>query len=160
MWYCSVVGTASRRNVLPIVECMIDFEPEFDPERAKSLQIANDLRQAIVSGRLSAGQRVPAELQLIEQYSVSRTTVRRALADLRTEGLVEVRAPKGTYVVDREPSTTVALASGDSAIARMPTPNERHAYDLLKEGEPVIEIHRKDGQVEIHGAYKARLVVA
>jgi DNA-binding GntR family transcriptional regulator len=141
------------------VGLVIDFEPEFDPERAKSLQIANDLRQAIVSGKLSPGERVPAELQLIQQYTVSRTTVRRALADLRTEGLVEVRTPKGTYVVDREPTATVALRSGDSAIARMPTPVERHAHELLKEGEPVIEIHRKDGQVEIHGAYRARLVV-
>jgi GntR family transcriptional regulator len=141
------------------VELVIEFEPEFDPERAKSLQIANDLRQAIVSGKLSPGERVPAELQLIQQYTVSRTTVRRALADLRTEGLVEVRTPKGTYVVDREPTSTVTLKPGDSAIARMPTPTERHTYELLKEGEPVIEIHRKDGKVEIHGAYRARLVV-
>jgi GntR family transcriptional regulator len=141
------------------VERVIEFEPEFDPERAKSLQIANDLRQAIVSGKLSPGERVPAELQLIQQYTVSRTTVRRALADLRTEGLVEVRTPKGTYVVDREPTSTVALKPGDSAIARMPTPAERHTYELLKEGEPVIEIHRKDGKVEILGAYRARLVV-
>lgn len=138
---------------------VIEFEPEFDPERAKSLQIANDLRQAIVSGKLSPGERVPAELQLIQQYTVSRTTVRRALADLRTEGLVEVRTPKGTYVVDREPTSTVTLKPGDSVIARMPTPTERHTYELLKEGEPVVEIHRKGGKVEIHGAYRARLVV-
>jgi DNA-binding GntR family transcriptional regulator len=138
---------------------VIDFEPEFDPERAKSLQIANDLRQAIVSGKLNPGERVPAELQLIQQYSVSRTTVRRALADLRTEGLVEVRTPKGTYVVDRAPQSTVTLKSGDSALARMPTPAERHAHELLKEGEPVWEVHRKDGSTEIHGGYRARLVV-
>lgn len=138
---------------------VIDFEPEFDPERAKSLQIANDLRQAIVGGKLGAGERVPAELQLIQQYSVSRTTVRRALADLRTEGLVEVRTPKGTYVVDRAPQTTVTLKSGDSAITRMPTPAERHQHELLKEGEPVWEVRRKDGKTEIYGGYRARLVV-
>lgn len=138
---------------------VIDFEPEeFDPERAKSLQIANDLRQAIISGRLGAGERIPAELRLIQQYSVSRTTVRRALADLRSEGLVEVRTPKGTYVVDREPTGTVTLKSGDYAIARMPTPNERHAHELLKEGEPVFEIHRKDGSVEIHGGYRSKII--
>ncbi len=143
----------------PILFRVIEFEPEFDPERAKSLQIANDLRQAIVSGKISAGERVPAELQLIQQYGVSRTTVRRALADLRTEGLVAVNAPKGTYVVDREPKTTVTLRSGDSVVARMPTPMERHTYELLKEGEPVIEVHRKDGKVELHGAYKAKLIM-
>ncbi len=41
---------------------VIEFEPEFDPERAKSLQIANDLRQAIVSGHaraMGAWARVP-----------------------------------------------------------------------------------------------------
>jgi GntR family transcriptional regulator len=138
---------------------VIEFEAEFDPDRAKSLQIANDLRQAIVTGRLSPGERVPAELQLIQQYTVSRTTVRRALADLRTEGLVEVRTPKGTFVVDREPTGSVTLRSGDTAVARMPNPAERHAHELLKEGEPVFEVRRKDGTVEIHGAYRSRLVV-
>jgi GntR family transcriptional regulator len=141
------------------MDSVIDYETEFDPERAKSLQIANDLRQAIVSGRLEPGQRVPAELTLIEQYTVSRTTVRRALADLRTEGLVEVRTPKGTYVVDRSPQSSVTLTHGDEALARMPTPAERHAHNLLKEGEPVIEVHRKNGKVEIHGAYRVKIII-
>jgi GntR family transcriptional regulator len=51
-------------------------------------RIAAALRDRIASGVLQAGDQLPSEARLCEQFGVSRGTVRHALAALRTEGLV------------------------------------------------------------------------
>lgn len=55
------------------------------------------LRELILSGELSPGQRI-AELALVERLGVSRTPVRAALAALHEEGLLEV-LPGGGFAV-------------------------------------------------------------
>jgi len=71
--------------------------------------IAASVRQLIRNGDLPAGSMVPSELSLVEQYSVSRGTVRSALALLVDEGLVEVMPGQGRRVagrsMDSSPST-------------------------------------------------------
>ncbi len=52
----------------------------------------------ISAGKYSAGARLPSEIQLVNQFSVSRPTVARALRDLELKGLIERRAGSGTYV--------------------------------------------------------------
>jgi DNA-binding FadR family transcriptional regulator len=49
---------------------------------------------------LRVGDAVPTEIELIEQLSVSRNSVREAMRALRTLGIVEVRHGHGTYVAD------------------------------------------------------------
>jgi GntR family transcriptional regulator len=53
-------------------------------------QIAEVLRAQIRDGALAAGAPLPSEAKLIEQFGVSRGTVRHALAALRAEGLILV----------------------------------------------------------------------
>ena len=60
--------------------------------------VAENLRTEIVSGRLSAGDRLPSEHELTERFSVSRHTVRRALASLAADGLVESQRGSGAFV--------------------------------------------------------------
>lgn len=55
---------------------------------------------------------MPSEKDLHDEFGLARETVRRALAVLRAEGLVEVRYGHGTYVVEAPP--TVDLCPGDS----------------------------------------------
>ncbi len=55
------------------------------------------LREAIVSGRLAPGTRL-SEAQIGEQFGVSRTPAREALAQLEREGLVLTVARAGAYV--------------------------------------------------------------
>jgi len=54
----------------------------------------------IASGRLRAGDRLPAERELCQQLSVSRTTVRRAFAALVEDGLIESAAGRGAFVTN------------------------------------------------------------
>src|SRR5271168_1832121 len=50
--------------------------------------IASALRTQIESGTLTAGTALASEADLSAEFSVSRGTVRQALAALRTEGLI------------------------------------------------------------------------
>ena len=61
-------------------------------------QLADILRQDIVSGRLKAGQRLATEFELMERFGVSRTTVRQTIARLQQEGVIAVHRGKGTFV--------------------------------------------------------------
>jgi GntR family transcriptional repressor for pyruvate dehydrogenase complex len=65
-----------------------------------SSSIADQIRSAIVNGRLREGERLPPERELAEQFGVSRVTVRDALRALEAGGLVEVRvgARGGAFV--------------------------------------------------------------
>ncbi len=64
-------------------------------------QLENLLREKIVSGKVAVGDRLPTESELIEQYGVSRITVRQALTTLAEEGLIERRQGRGTFVAER-----------------------------------------------------------
>ncbi|MCX4823202.1 GntR family transcriptional regulator [Streptomyces sp. NBC_01142] len=61
-------------------------------------QVAAAIRQGIADGEFPPGAPLPSEAQLIERYEVSRPTVRNAIAALRSEGLIEVRHGKGSFV--------------------------------------------------------------
>ena len=79
-----------------------------------SSAIADQIRTAIVSGRLEQGERLPPERELAAQFGVSRVTVRDALRALEATGLVEIRvgARGGAFV--RAPSgSVVAQAMSD-----------------------------------------------
>ncbi|MDR1191432.1 MAG: GntR family transcriptional regulator [Verrucomicrobiales bacterium] len=64
----------------------------------KHREISAALKNAIVSGRHRAGDRLPSEEALCRRWQVSRPTVRRALRDLLQSGLVDIRAGSGCYV--------------------------------------------------------------
>ena len=53
-------------------------------------QIEHNLRQRIISGDLSIGEKIPTEIELCEKYSVSRITVRRAIQNLVDEGILSL----------------------------------------------------------------------
>jgi GntR family transcriptional regulator len=71
-------------------------------------QIAEDLRQKIESGELgAAGKPLPTELELREQYSSSRNTIRDSIKWLVTRNLVYTRSGQGTFVTPKiEPFVT------------------------------------------------------
>jgi DNA-binding GntR family transcriptional regulator len=66
-------------------------------------QLADLLRARITSGELAPGDRIPSVLSLAQEYELAAGTVRKALAQLQREGLVESRVGWGTFVADGEP---------------------------------------------------------
>ncbi|MGB3321220.1 MAG: GntR family transcriptional regulator [Mycolicibacterium fortuitum] len=71
-------------------------------------QIAGMLRDAISSGQLIAGERLPSEAALIDHFGVARMTVRQAVQDLRTEGLVVSEHGRGVFVRPAPPIRRLA----------------------------------------------------
>lgn len=57
------------------------------------VQVARQLREAILDGRLRPGDELPAERELCAQFGVSRTTVREALRALQAQGLAVTTGP-------------------------------------------------------------------
>lgn len=61
-------------------------------------QLMQRLQEDIERGTYAIGSRIPPEHQLEQLYNVSRVTVRRALAELTADGLLEKKQGKGTFV--------------------------------------------------------------
>ncbi|MFO1034345.1 MAG: PLP-dependent aminotransferase family protein [Hyphomicrobiales bacterium] len=66
-------------------------------------QIARQLREFVLGGRLKAGQRLPSSRALAEQLDVARATVVEAFEQLIGEGYLETRRGSGTAVAARLP---------------------------------------------------------
>ena len=62
-------------------------------------QIKNQIRSAIMSGELMAGEALPSLRKLAKELRVSVLTVTRAYNELADEGLVENMQGKGTFVL-------------------------------------------------------------
>jgi len=86
------------------------------PREKLSIRIVSALRTRLLSGEVPPGQKLPSEVQLTEQFGVSRTVVREAIAMLAADGLVESRQGAGVFVVNHPASTfgTLAAEMGNS----------------------------------------------
>lgn len=63
-------------------------------------ELANQLKQDILSGRMKPGDQLKTELELCEIHDISRHTAREALRILSEEGLIARRRGAGTVVAD------------------------------------------------------------
>src|SRR3712207_6780532 len=72
------------------------------PERRKSgplyAQLQSSLEDAIKSGELPAGTRLPSERELAARMELSRTTVVNAYRELESRGLIRSHVGRGTFV--------------------------------------------------------------
>lgn len=94
----STRGGTLRRQDKSAVEFELDSAPA-DGKQPIYRQIAAQLRQADHGRSLSVGARLPTELELCEQFGISRFTARGAVRLLLTEGLVTRRPRVGTVVI-------------------------------------------------------------
>lgn len=126
-------------------------------------QIAERLEQDITSGALRAGERLPVENELAQNFGVNRHTLRRALAQLTERGLIEATAGRGTFVKEpplrypigaRTRFSEIVAAGGREPFGRfmgstVEPASEEVARELgLAVGTPVLRIdgtHEADG---------------
>lgn len=86
-------------------------------------QLYTYLRRALVDGSITPGSVLPSETQLMQQYQISRNTVRRALANLAQERLVIRLRGSGTYA--RNKADAEGARSRLSALAHDGDPFEQ-----------------------------------
>jgi DNA-binding GntR family transcriptional regulator len=61
-------------------------------------QVAQIVTDRITCGQYPGESRLPSESDFMEEFELARSTVRRAMAYLRKQGLVETVPTRGTYV--------------------------------------------------------------
>jgi GntR family transcriptional regulator len=77
-------------------------------------QIAEDLRKQIEDGSLTPGSQLPSEAELQERYDASRNTIKDAVKRLSSQGLIETKPGRGTFVTTRvDPFVSVLTARPD-----------------------------------------------
>lgn len=132
---------------------------QIDPQGAlpRYQQLKAILRRQIEAGVWHANEPIPAERSLVEQYKVSRITVRQALDDLVAEGFLYRAHGKGTFVAERTIIHSLAELTGlvedlrwhgfDPAVQVLtrqvqPAPPEVTRVLELREGSPALYIQR------------------
>ncbi|NRD77169.1 GntR family transcriptional regulator [Bacillus sp. BRMEA1] len=66
------------------------------------IQLKESIRSSILNGKLKYGDQIPTELELSEEYKISRITVRKAILELVEEGYLVKKQGKGTFVNKRK----------------------------------------------------------
>ncbi|WP_179872158.1 GntR family transcriptional regulator [Microcella indica] len=122
--------------------------------------IALQLQNRINAGEWLAGQRMPTEAALREEFGVNRLTIRDALDVLRQRGVIESRQGSGTFVTNPMPVLEIAVdpaspvddGSGhastrsvihnvnESVLAEGPDPDDGSAHRLAIPRETVVRL--------------------
>lgn len=69
-------------------------------------QIADQVRRAVATGRLAAGEQIPSVRALAERLLINPNTVARTYAGLIQDGVLEAQQGKGVFVAKRRPVYT------------------------------------------------------
>ncbi|MCL6626128.1 MAG: GntR family transcriptional regulator, partial [Alicyclobacillus shizuokensis] len=65
---------------------------------SKHLQVSDTIREWIQDGRFQPGDQLPTEIELAEEFRVSRHTIRQAISSLASAGLISRVQGRGTFV--------------------------------------------------------------
>ncbi len=65
-------------------------------------EVADQIEEAVISGLLKPGEKLPAERKLVERFDISRRTLREALRIVEQKGLIEIKVGSrgGAFVKD------------------------------------------------------------
>lgn len=98
-------------------------------------QIANVIEKRIVARSLRAGDPLPSEMDLARQFGVNRSTIREAIRELETHGLLgRVRGEKRLRVTHPEP---LRVSSGVSRALALHDVTFQELWEAMMAIEPV-----------------------
>ncbi|WP_201307897.1 GntR family transcriptional regulator [Companilactobacillus farciminis] len=121
------------------------------------IQIHNEIRKEIESGKWAVGERIPSERQLSQDFDVSRMTLRQAIQTLVDEGILQRQVGSGTYVasskVQEKMSGTTSFTEITEGQGKKPSSKtvSYHVADpsiseleklKLKDGDQVLRMER------------------
>src|SRR4029079_12880948 len=94
----------------------ITIDNSSQAQAALHRQIYDELRKAILSGRLAAGKKVPSTREMSKALGVARATVTLAYDYLLSEGYLEAYLGSGTYVSRKLPEALLEAAPDYAAV--------------------------------------------
>ncbi len=90
--------------------------------------LVENLKERIMSCEFGPGQKLPSEQEMLKEYSVSRLTLRDALARLAAVGIIRVQHGKGAFVNDK-----VSIPALENVLIPMfPQQNRDRMQDLVE----------------------------
>lgn len=97
-------------------------------------EVAQHLREAILSGRYRPGDLLPSEAELTEQFGISRNVVREAIRLLQSKGFLEIRRGKngGAYISEFKPTTITENLSDLIRVGYVTIEHLTHARTYLE----------------------------
>ena len=99
-------------------------------------KVAAAIGARILSRSLNEGERLPSETELARQFGVNRSTVREALRELESRGLLQRRPGSKLMSVSRPHHTRVAAGVSDALLLHDVT--AQHVWEALTILEPPI----------------------
>ncbi|RYD84168.1 MAG: GntR family transcriptional regulator, partial [Sphingomonadales bacterium] len=81
---------------------LTDYGDPADVRKPRHRQVFETLLSDIASGRFQPGDRLPTEAELAKTFSASRSTIARAMRDLKTRGLLNRQRGGGTHIARQE----------------------------------------------------------
>lgn len=109
---------------------LIALEPS-DP-RPLYLQIADEVRRAVVVGALAADEPLPSVRQLSGELRINPNTVQQAYRELEREGVVYVRRGLGTFVAAPDPARADRERLARGLAARAAREAYRHGLSVAE----------------------------
>ena len=106
------------------------------PEKAAQA-VARQVKQAVLTGELSIGDKLPAERELITQFGYSRSVVREALRLLEDDGLIRLQAGRNGGAVVTNPDTT-QITSNIDMLLRLQQTSILDVHEAQRQIEPLI----------------------
>jgi len=71
---------------------------EFDPSVPIYLQIVEEIKRLVATGKLKAGDKLPSQRELAAMLRVNTNTVQHAYREMELEGFVETLRGQGTFI--------------------------------------------------------------
>lgn len=71
-------------------------------------QIINQIENAVVSGRMAVGDRLPTIRSLAVSLKINPNTIAKAYNELEIRGIVQTQVGSGTYIADKKPDVARA----------------------------------------------------
>lgn len=111
---------------------LITWTSRLDPAAGpRYLQIVAQLEQAVASGRLRPGDRLPPQRRLAEHLAVDLTTVTRAFGEARERGLIDAVTGRGSFISARQEQEGPPL---DLSMTIPPAPKGLRLGELMQRG--------------------------
>src|SRR5262249_47449860 len=100
-------------------------------------QLYDELRQAILAGRLKPGERVPSTRTLSHSLGVSRTTVTQSYEQLLSEGYLRSATGSGTFVGCELPDELLKTGPVETSRPAMGRQGEKRQIELSSYGASI-----------------------
>jgi GntR family transcriptional repressor for pyruvate dehydrogenase complex len=101
--------------------------------------VADQIQDAIIDGRLKAGDKLPSEMKLKDMFETSRGTIREALRVLEQRGLIDIKTG----------------VSGGAIVRDLSTEKITEGLDLLMQYQKVSPKHLEEFRHEVEGRVTA-----